>query len=224
MSFATTVFAVDEYARSAASLIASELEGASSLVLTGGTTAERIYPELASSSTDEWGRLEVFFSDERCVPPDDPASNFGMAARLLLQPSGAASVHRMRGEDLPEDAAAAYHEEVSPVASEGGFNLLLLGMGSDCHIAALFPGSQALGAEQLCATVDRPDGMTGLTLTPGALATAKKVLLLVTGAGKADAMARAVTGEEPPHDCPARLLADHPDATFVLDRPAAAHL
>ncbi len=223
MSFGTTVFEEDDYARSAASLVASGLKGATSLVLTGGTTAERIYPELASSLTNRWEKLEVFFSDERCVPPDDPASNFGMAARLLLWPSEAASVHRMRGENPPRDAAAAYHEEVAPVAAEG-FDLLLLGMGSDCHIAALFPGSPALATKQLCAAVDRPDGMTGLTLTPGALAGANKVLLLVAGAGKADAVARVLAGEQPFQDCPARLLADHQDATFVLDRPAAAHL
>jgi 6-phosphogluconolactonase len=98
---------------------------------------------------------------------------------------------------------------------------MLLGMGADCHIGALYPASPALGADDYCAPVDRPDGLAGLTLTPPAMLAARKILLLVTGAAKAEAVRRAVEGSEGPESCPVRLLADHPDATFLLDEPAA---
>jgi 6-phosphogluconolactonase len=218
MTFKTEV--VKDHPRDAARRIAELLPPQGSIVLTGGTTAERIYPHLALHETD-WSPLSVLFSDERCVPPDDPASNFKMANDLLLKQVRPEVVHRMRGEDEPELAAKAYDEEVRDVV-DPGIDLLLLGMGADCHIGAMFPGSSALQqTSTLCAAVERPDGMNGLTLTPPAIVPAKKVLLLVSGATKADALRRAVKGTEDPSTCPARLLADHKDATFLLDEDAA---
>lgn len=194
-----------------------------SLVLTGGTTAERIYPPLASTGGD-WSQIAIFFSDERCVPPDDARSNFGMARRLLLDRVGATNVVRMKGEVEPDVAAGAYDSGIRP-AVEARLDLVVLGMGSDCHVAALFPGSAALEEqERLCVAVARPDGLTGLTLTPPALLAAKQVLLVAAGEAKAEAVRRAVGGDEQAATCPARLLADHPDATFLLDEPAAALL
>ena len=224
MSFRVEVFPDSFYPQKAAARIASELPGARSIVLTGGTTAEKIYRPLADIGPDLGGK-HLFFSDERCVPPDHDASNFAMAARTLLDasPSGA-TVHRMRGEDDPPASARAYSDEIRD-AAPGGFDLVLLGMGADCHVGAMFPGSPALDeTSALCAAIDRPDGMKGLTLTPPALLGGMRILLLVSGEAKAEAVARAITGDESPHDCPARLLADHPDATFLLDEPAAGHL
>ena len=98
-------------------------------------------------------------------------------------------------------------------------------MGADAHVGAMFPGSPALEeSERFCRAVDRPDGMQGLTLTPPALLNANKVLLLVTGAAKAETVARVVTGNEPAIECPARILAPHPDVTFLLDDAAASRL
>ena len=110
------------------------------MVLTGGTTAEQIYPRLAGKR--DWAGVTFAFSDERCVPPDDAASNYGMARRLFLDPAGATHVLRMQGELPPEQAAAAYSSEVAPLA-ERGFDLMLLGMGADNHIGALSPHSPA---------------------------------------------------------------------------------
>lgn len=211
------------FATKAAARIATDLSAAESIVLTGGTTAEKIYGPLAETGLS-FARLEIFFSDERCVPPDDDASNFAMATRTLLHQGSTGPVHRMRGEDEPFAAAAAYSEEVVSFAP-GGFDLVLLGMGADCHIGAMFPGSPALDEDEaLCAAVDRPDAVRGLTLTPRALVSAKKILLLVSGAAKAEAVARVIEGNEDPHMCPARLLAGHEDVTFLLDEAAAAHL
>ncbi len=223
MTFRIEVLSADGYPRTAATHIAGATPARGSVVLTGGTTAEKIYPFLALER-DDWSELEVAFSDERCVPPDDPASNYKMAKDLLLEPTGAHNVHRMPGEDEPDAAAAAYHEAIAPLV-EGGWDLMLLGVGADAHVGALFPGTPGLQeTKRYCAPVDRPDGMKGLTLTPPALRAARKILLLVTGEAKAATMKRVTQGDEGVDACPARLLADHPDATFLLDEPAASLL
>lgn len=223
MAFRVETFASESYPQQAAAHIATHLPERGAVVLTGGTTAERIYPPLAREQ-GRWSQLELFFSDERCVPPGDAASNFGMAERLLLAPAGVEEVHRMRGEDPPHDAALAYHKEVTDHAGEG-FDLVLLGMGADNHIAALFPGSDALAEQaKLCVPVDRPDGLKGLTLTPPAIRRANKILLLVTGKSKAAAVARALEGTDRVGSCPVLLLIDHPDVTFLLDHEASSKL
>ena len=225
MSFKTEVFPARAYAFEAAAIIPRHLPAAGgSLVLTGGTTAEKIYAGLAEVAGRRLAELSILFSDERCVPPDHEESNFKMASRLLLDRVGTRDVHRMRGEEPPEQAAAAYSDEIRPLV-EGGLDLLLLGMGADAHVGAMFPNSPALTeTEQLCRAVDRPDGMQGLTLTPPAMLSAKKILLLVTGEAKAATVKRVIQGNEPIESCPARLLADHPDVTFLLDEPAASAL
>ena len=223
MTFKLEAFADEHYPQQAATRIGASLTGKRSIVITGGTTAEKIYPPLAEAG-ERWAGTDVFFSDERCVPPDDDASNFGMASRLLLDEVMAGAVHRMRGEDPPDDAAQAYGGEVAPFVQEG-LDLVLLGMGGDCHIAAMFPGSPVLQeTAALCRAVDRPDGMKGLTLTPPSILSAGEILLLVTGKTKSEAVRRVTTGDEDAHACPARLLADHPNVTLLLDETAASLL
>lgn len=217
MSFKIKTFSADNYGDSVATEIAEASLAGTSVVLTGGTTAEKIYPMLVGKR--DWSSVTFAFSDERCVGPDDPASNYGMARRLLLDPAGAGSVHRMKGELDPPAGAAAYSAEISGLVHHG-FDLLLLGMGADAHVGALYPGSEALQEPSYCAAVDRPDGMKGLTLTPPAMLSARKVLLLVTGAAKAATVQRALTSDEGPTTCPVRLLASHPDVTFLLDEAA----
>lgn len=223
MTFKTEVFPAADHAREAATIIADAARSATSLVLTGGTTAEKLYAELARHEMP-WQNLEVLFSDERCVPPGDPASNFGMAERLLFQRVTPKVVHRMRGEEPPEHAAAQYDSSIRP-AVERGVDLVLVGMGADAHVCAMFPGSRAIDeTSKLCVPVDRPDGMTGLTLTPPALLSGKKILLIVTGEGKAATVKRVVEGDESVASAPARMLAGHEDVTFLLDTGAASAL
>jgi 6-phosphogluconolactonase len=222
VSFGVEVLPNERFAHHAAARITRALPEARSLVLTGGTTAEMIYHPMAEAGAG-WDGIEVFFSDERCVPPDDDRSNYGMAKRILLDAVQPKVVHRMRGEDPPPEAARAYADEVAPFVDQG-LDLVLLGMGADCHICAMFPGSPVLTTTEHCLPVDRPDGMTGLTLTPPIVTKGREILLLVSGSGKADAVGRAVEGDEGPDACPARLLADHPNATFLLDEDAASAL
>jgi 6-phosphogluconolactonase len=220
MGFQTDVLAGD-YAEGAARRILEAFPGGGSFVLTGGTNAERIYPRLAGKR--EWADVTFCFSDERCVPPDDENSNYGMAKRLFLDAAGPGAVHRVKGELEPQEAAAEYRAEIRPFV-EHGFDLLLLGMGADAHVGAMFPGSPTLHESATAAVIDRPDGMQGITLTPPAMLSARRVILIVTGDKKAEAVRRAVQGDESPKECPARVLADHPDATFLLDEPAASAL
>ena len=215
----TEVYNPESFAEEAARRILVALPSQGSVVLTGGTTAERVYPVLGETDHD-WAGVDVLFSDERCVPPDHPASNFAMARRLLFEPAGISLVHRMQGELPPNEGARRYHDEIAPFVSDG-LDLVLLGMGADAHIAANYPGSGSLTDAAYCTAVERPDGMAGLTLTPLALLSGARVLLIVTGEGKAEAVRRVVQGAEPSETCPARLLADHPDVTMLLDAPAA---
>ena len=220
MSFAVEVWPSASYAVEAARWIAERTTAEGSLVLTGGGTAERIYLELNLDLSN----VDVYFSDERCVPPDHEASNFALAERSLLDRNEAARVHRMRGEDSPIEAARSYHDELAP-AVERGFDVMLLGMGDDNHIAALFPNSAALiNPGALCLPVDRPDGLKGLTMTAPAIESARTILLIVTGESKAEAVERAMKSDDDPLSCPVRMLADHPDTTFLLDEAAALRL
>ena len=220
--FNVEVFTRD-YATKAAGHIAERFAGRGSLILTGGSTAEVVYPALARHALALEGTT-FLFSDERCVPPTDPASNYGMARNLLIDHVTTKTIHRMRGEDPPELAAQLYHEAVADLVARG-IDVCLLGMGADGHVGANFPGSLTLDeTERLCLPVQRPDGLGGLTLTPPALLAAQTVLLIVTGESKAGMVRKVIQGDEKPVTLPARILADHPSATFLLDEAAATEL
>jgi 6-phosphogluconolactonase len=212
-------------AQLAAERLAAAARAGGHIVLTGGSTPRRAY-ELAAELQPDWSRVEVWWSDERCVPPDDERSNYGMAqaallARLAVQP---AAVHRMRGELGREDGAVQYERELGGLAR---FDLLLLGLGPDGHVASLYPDQptldeterRAIGAEaHLQPFVDR------ITLTLPVLRAARAVLFLVAGADKADAAKRAFAGE-PSRATPGSLVrAVEGATTALLDAAAAAQL
>jgi 6-phosphogluconolactonase len=212
------VFQPPDFAGGAAEALAELLPERGDVVITGGGTAEAVYPELARTRP-AWSELDVFFSDERCVPPDHPASNYGMAKRTLLDAVRPRTVHRMQGEIDPDDAAAIYDGLVT-----GPFHLVILGLGEDAHVAGLFPGSPGLLEAASCAVVDRPDGMQGLSLTPPALLTGHRIVVVAEGHPKAEAVRRAVAADEDVMQCPAAMLHAHASVTFLLDDEAAARL
>jgi 6-phosphogluconolactonase len=218
------VMVVDDPASVVADMLAAQARDGGHVVLTGGSTVGEAYAAAAERNPD-WSRTELWWGDERCVPPDDELSNYGLAKRTLLdgldvQP---AAVHRMRGELGPEEGAAAYAQELG----ETRFDLLLLGLGPDGHIASLYPNQPTLdeserrviGVEaKLEPFVDR------ITLTLPVLCAAREVLFLVAGADKADAVARSFAGE-PSRDTPGSLVrAADGVTTVVLDRAAASKL
>lgn len=220
MSFAVEVWPEADFARQMAARITTALPASGTVVITGGTTAAKVYAALEEPS--RWDGLDVLFSDERCVPPDHDASNYKMAMELFLGATGA-TVHRMPGELDPTAGARRYHDEIAELVT-GGPRVAFMGMGADCHVGALYPGSPALDDPNYCAAVQRPDGLSGLTLTPTAMLACASITLMAAGAAKAEAVARVVTGDELPLTCPARLLAEHPDVTLCVDEPGARSL
>jgi 6-phosphogluconolactonase len=203
------------------------------VALAGGETPRAMYELLAAeyAALVPWHAVEVFFGDERCVPPDDPASNYGMAWRALLaevplRPDG---VHRMPGEVRPPDEGARRYERVvrGRLAAGGAgasFDLVLLGLGADGHTASLFPGSPALAIEdRWVAAVEAPPSAPvrdRLTLTLPCLTRAREILFLVSGEGKREALRRVwrpTPGDEPLP--PALLPAER--VRWLVDRAAA---
>jgi 6-phosphogluconolactonase len=198
----------------AASDIAGALrEGARSLVLAGGTTPQRCY-ELLSQMDIEWGRVTILFGDERCVRPDHPDSNYRMARETLLDRVSPATVHRMPAELGPDEGAGLYAHIVASVAP---LDIVTLGVGEDGHTASLFPGHPALKATALVVGIrDSPKPPPQrVTMTLPALQRARRVIILATGAGKADAVAKAKQGE-----VPSGMIAG---ARWLIDRAAAGN-
>jgi 6-phosphogluconolactonase len=192
-----SVFATaEEVAAAAAKEIAEAIRGGvRTLVLTGGTTPQRCY-ELLAEVELEWGRVTILFGDERCVPPNHPDSNYLMAKKALLDRVMPATVHRIPAELGPDEGAAEYERVV---VANLPLDLVLLGVGEDGHTASLFPGHQALKAHTLVVGVyDSPKPPPErVTLTLPVLRAARRVLIMATGEGKADAVARAKRGEVP---------------------------
>jgi 6-phosphogluconolactonase len=208
----TVLDSPEDVAAAAASDIATALrEGARSLVLAGGTTPQRCY-ELLSQMVVEWGRVTILFGDERCVHPDHPDSNYRMARETLLDRVSPATVHRIPAELGPDEGAALYARIVASVAP---LDIVTLGVGEDGHTASLFPGHPQLKAAALVVGIrDSPKPPPQrVTLTLPALQRARRVIILATGAGKADAVARAKRGE-----VPSGMIAG---ARWLIDRAAA---
>jgi 6-phosphogluconolactonase len=212
-----------EAATAAAERLVRAARAGGSLVLTGGSTPADAYREAAAREAD-WSRVELWWSDERCVPPDDELSNYGLAKRTLLDhlERGPAAVHRIEGELGKDHAAADYDREVD----DNSLDLLLLGVGPDGHVASLFPNAPTLQARgrvvpaeaRLEPFVDR------VTMTLPTLQAGREILFLITGESKADAVRRAFA-EKPSLETPASLVrALNGSTTAILDRPAAAKL
>jgi 6-phosphogluconolactonase len=186
----------EDLAAETARIVAESLRSAQRLrlALAGGTTPKRAYQILAEQDLP-WGRLAVLFGDERCVPPDDPESNFRMASETLLQRVAPATVHRMPAELGPEAGAAAY----APVVAAAPIDLVLLGIGPDGHTASLFPGNPALQATGYAVGVRNAPKLPPerVSLTFQALHEARRVLIIVSGADKAEAVQKARNREVP---------------------------
>jgi 6-phosphogluconolactonase len=205
----------------AAAALLAEADG--HVCITGGSTPRRAYERVASERPD-WSGVDVWFTDERCVPPDHEHSNFRMANDALLSRVSGATVHRMQGELGPELGAAEYERELE-AAGRPAFDLILLGIGPDAHTCSLFPGDVALGERERQAVGVETPGMAPLvsriTLTLPAVHAARRIVFLVTGEDKADAVARAFSGRRDPA-APASLVEGN--LTVLLDQAAARRL
>jgi 6-phosphogluconolactonase len=212
---------------------AIEGQGRFAVALAGGSTPKATYEVLARDYIDklDWSRLHVFFGDERTVPPDHEDSNYRMAREALLSHVPVGSVHRMRGELPPAEAAAAYEEELREYFKESdrfpSFDLILLGIGEDGHTASLFPETSALdvGDRWVVANPVLKLETTRLTLTLPVINAAKAVTFLVAGQGKAGALKEILEGDADPRAYPAKFVRpEGGDLTWMVDRAAATFL
>ncbi|MBA3263883.1 MAG: 6-phosphogluconolactonase [Thermoleophilaceae bacterium] len=211
---------LDDPAGAAAALLA-EVSG--QLCITGGSTPRAAYERVAELRND-WSGVEVWFTDERCVPPDHEHSNFRMANEALLSRVEGATVHRMKGELGTTEGAADYERQFE-AAGEPALDLILIGLGPDAHICSLFPGDDALfERERPVVGVETP-GMapfvSRITLTLPVVSGSQHIVFLVTGEDKADAVARAFKGPPDP-SAPASLVDG--EVTVLLDEAAARRL
>ena len=220
---------VDDPAAPASELLAEAAGKGGHVVVTGGSTPRTAY-QRAAGLLDDWSAVELWFSDERCVPPDHEHSNYGMVKAALLDriEGRAPGVHRMEGELGHQAGAARYEEEIAAAGfgeSVPAFDLMILGLGPDAHVCSLFPGDSALGErERRVVGVETP-GMAPLvsriTLTLPVVNAARRIVVLVTGEDKADAVRRAFSGPPDP-SAPGSLVQPESGSLEVLLDPAAA--
>jgi 6-phosphogluconolactonase len=214
--------------------------GSCSMVLPGGSSPAPLYRELSGRRRRQvrWDRVDLFWGDERAVPPYSPESNYGLAARNLLPLPGLpeSQVHRMKGEADPlELEARRYERELTRVVADSGgnagdrpFDLLLLGMGPDGHTASLFPGSPRLAETRRQVVVEprpsRPPFVPRLTLTLPVLNGSREVFFLVAGSDKAPVVRRILGGPSVDDPPPAGWVHGLERTTWFLDQAAASGL
>jgi 6-phosphogluconolactonase len=211
--------------------------GAFRVALSGGSTPQNLYRHLASETYRkqvDWAKVHLYWGDERCVPPDDPESNYGMARRELLVrvPIPGANVHRMEAERVDLGRAAQEYEELlraGLVRDEYGFprfDLIFLGLGTDGHTASLFPGVRGIRTtSRWVSTPLAPKlGKRRMTLTLPVLNASRRVLFLVVGSEKAGIL-RTVLEENVNPPLPAQLVQPRDgQRLFLVDHAAAALL
>ena len=212
--------------------------GRFTIALSGGSTPKAAYSRLATGDTRPmracpehsegaglWRLTHVIWGDERCVPPDDPRSNYRMAREALLDrvPIPPDHIHRIRGEDDPRRAATDYERELRMLLTDS-LDLVLLGLGEDGHTASLFPGQSAVHeAERWVMAVPPPSGdIWRVTLTPAVLNLAKNVTFVVSGASKAQRLAEVLEGPFNPDLLPAQAIRPTQGRlTWMVDEAAA---
>jgi 6-phosphogluconolactonase len=203
--------------------------GRFAVALAGGSTPKAAYEVLARDYAGalDWSKVHVFFGDERTVPPDHEDSNYRMAYEALLSRVPVGSVHRMRGELPPEEAAAAYEEELREFfgpADVPRFDLVQCGLGEDGHTLSLFPETAALDVTDRWVVANPVLKLetTRLTLTIPVLNASRAVTFLVAGEGKADVLKQILEGDADPRAYPAKLVNPKSgDLTWIVDLAAA---
>jgi 6-phosphogluconolactonase len=199
-----------------------------SLVLSGGSTPKLLYQLLASDPYRcrlNWSKVEIYFGDERCVPPDHPDSNYRMAHEAMLSklPIPEPNIHRMRGELPPEQAAIEYGELLKTKFRDGGPDMVLLGMGDDGHTASLFPGTTALDERHHRCVANHVEKLNTwrITMTYPFLNKAAAVMILVEGAKKADRLHQVLEGPQDAKVLPIQGIRPAGKLSWVVDAAAA---
>lgn len=221
----------DDPAGAAAQLLAEAVRAGAHIALAGGSTPAAAYALAAAHETD-WSHATLWFGDERCVPPDDDRANYRMVRTALLDRigHGRPTVHRLRGELGPEEAAAEYEHQLHAALGSGvpRLDLVLLGLGPDGHCASLFPSSPALAVKDRVAVGVSEAGLQPyvprVTLTLPLINAARAVVFLVSGKEKADAVVRAFDGMPSPTTPGSLVAPEQGTLTVILDHHAASNL
>jgi 6-phosphogluconolactonase len=212
-------------ARLVAERLAEQARAGGSIVLTGGSTPRHAY-EIAAELESDWSAAELWWGDERCVPPDDQRSNYALAEAALLTRLGGepAAVHRIKGELGRDGGVAEFKQELAGV---GPFDLVLLGLGPDGHIASLFPNFPTLDVtsrDAVSSEAGYEPFVDRISMTLPRICNTHELLFLVAGEDKADAVARSFK-DRPSHQTPGSLARSAEGTTrAILDRAAAAKL
>lgn len=228
--------AVEEFVRAALAAVAER--GRFIVALSGGSTPLRAYRLLARRGLLTppgplpWSSIQWFWGDERCVPPDDKQSNYGAwRAAMAGAPLVESSIHRILGELPPSDAADRYEEELRAAfttadAEPQRFDLVLLGLGADGHVASLFPASEGLEERERWVIAPRtyPPGPARVSLTLPPIESARRIVCLVSGAEKAAALQRVLEGPRSAPFLPAQAISPRGDMLWLADAAAAADL
>ena len=221
-----------EAAAKCAAQILEYLDGSpqSTLAISGGSSPKPMFEIFATVAFD-WSRVQLFWVDERCVPPTDGQSNFKLANDAWLAPAKfpAANIHRVQTERDPEDAAEVYADELRLVFGEGipQFDVIHRGMGPDAHTASLFPGEPLIDDRTGLAAAVYVKKLNShrVTLLPGVLLAAKHTVMLVAGADKAEPLADVLYGPHDPKKYPCQLTErEGGEVAWFLDPAAAAKL
>jgi len=205
------------------------------IALSGGKTPELLFSVIVEKYKDSipWGRIHLWWVDERCVPPKHQDSNFKMADELLISQIDIPekNIHRIKGEHDPDEEAIRYAKEIKdfikcrqeiPV-----FDIIILGMGDDGHTASIFPGQLELISEtKICAVSKHPfSGMQRITLTGTVIKNAKWIFFMITGEGKAKRISEIMNNEEEAKLLPAYYI--EPDKGYLIwfiDEAAAKNI
>jgi 6-phosphogluconolactonase len=226
----------EDPASACAELLAAAASAGGNIALTGGSTPERAYERAATLDAD-WSGAKLWWGDERCVPPDDEQSNYGMAKAALLDRlpapgEGGPLVHRIPAEHGPAAGAGDYERELRSALGESAprLDLLLLGLGPDAHVASLYPGHATLEErDRLAVGVPEPGWkpfVPRVSLTLPVLCGARRIVFLVAGEDKAEAVERSFgPGREGSRDAPGSLVRPvDGDLILLLDEAAASRL
>ena len=200
------------------------------LAISGGNSPRPMF-EIFSKQPFEWGRVDLFWVDERHVPRNDPQSNFKLARDTWLAPGGfpPVNIHAVDTSLEPKESARRYEQEIrrcfqlaAGVIPE--FDVIHLGMGPDCHTASLFPGEPLIADRQGLAGALWVEKMKQwrITLLPGVLIAAREAVMLITGSDKAEPLSAALYEPYDPAKYPAQLITqERGDAALFLDEAAA---
>lgn len=206
-----------------------------SIALSGGTTPELLYSFLFDeyAGSVPWEFVHLFWGDERCVPPGDSESNYGIVSKLLVEKTGlpASNVHRIKGEENPVFEAIRYSKELSAILPVRDklpvFDLVLLGLGEDGHTASIFPDQlHLLNSERFCDVAEHPStNQKRITLTGRVINNAEATVFLVTGKKKAHVVSAVINGDETSERYPAAHIKPvYGSLDFFLDREAGSLL